>query len=77
MVGVYYYQSAMVLHIAVQEVLPCPSSVKRRAVATQQTAHAHLPQAREPSMSDASLVADSDDEHAVSMVMDGPARKRR
>lgn len=37
------------------------------------TDRAHLPQAREPSMSDASLVADSDDEHAVSMVMDGPA----
>ena len=27
-------------------------------------------------MSNASLVADSDDEHAVSMVMDGPAGNR-
>jgi hypothetical protein len=35
--------------------------------------YAHLPHARARSMSDASFVADREEEQAVSMVIDGPA----
>ena len=53
----------------------CASSARWSRQHIRQEDQAHLPQACDPSMSDASLVADSDDEHAVSIVMDGPAGK--